>query len=103
MLVEMLKAHSGCGEKGVGTIHALIPIPLEWHKAWSQQVMVTFTETIMLSLLLCLLWKIHGYLSGDPCCFITSFPMLKRAEKLAVRGTKPRLQHGNQARKQATV
>lgn len=103
MLGDVLKAHSGCGEKGLGPIHALMPVPLEWHKAWSQQVVVTFTETVMLSLLLCSLQKIHGYLSGDSCCFITSFPMPKKAEKLAIQGTKPRLQHGNQAGKQAAV
>ena len=86
MLGEVLKAHSGCGEKGVGPIHALMPIPLEWHKAWSQQVVVTFTETVMLSLLLCLLRKIHGYLCGDSCCFITSFPMAKKGRKASYPG-----------------
>lgn len=79
------------------------PFPLNGTRPGVNRSVVTFTEAIMCSLLVCLLQKIHGYLPGDSCCFITSFPMPTKAEKSAIQGMRQRLQPGNQAGKQAAA
>lgn len=100
---EVLEVHTRCGEKGCGPFLHWCPLPLNGTRPGVNRSVVTFTEAIMCSLLLCLLQKIHGCLPGDSCCLITSFPMPKKTEKPAIQGTRQRLQSGKQAGKQAAA
>lgn len=87
----MVKAHSVCGVKGLWPIPASVPFPGNSTRPGINRPVVTFAEAVMSSLLLHLLLNIHGYLSGDACCFMTSLPMPRRAEKLAIQGMGPGL------------
>lgn len=80
-----------CRERPLG------PLPLSSTRPGVNRSVVSFAGAIMSSLLP----NTRGYLSGDSCCFVTSFPVPRKAEKLAIQGMGPRLWHGNEVGEQA--